>query len=67
MVRPIKSFEAILNAVAFELQRTPGAKVTINLEIEAQAAGGFAEGDVGVVRDNAKQLKFKAGSTGFED
>lgn len=24
-------------------------------------------GDVGVVRDNAKQLKFKAGSTGFED
>jgi len=67
MVRPIKSFEAILNAVAFELQRTPGAKVTITLEIEAHAAVGFAEGDVGVVRDNAKQLKFKAGSTGFED
>jgi len=67
MVRPIKSFEAILTAVAFELQRTPGARVTMTLEIEAQAADGFAEEDVGVVRDNAKQLKFKPGSTGFDE
>ena len=67
MVRPIKSFEAILNAVALELERTPGAKVTLTLEIEAHAPGGFPESEVGVVRDNAKQLKFKAGSTGFED
>jgi putative ABC transport system substrate-binding protein len=28
---------------------------------------GFPEADVGVVRDNARQLKFKAESTGFED
>jgi hypothetical protein len=35
-------------------------------EIAAHAADGFTESDVGVVRDNAKQLKFKAGSTGFE-
>ena len=67
MVRPIKSFEPILNAVALELQRTPGAKVTMTLEIEAQAPDGFAQGDVGIVRDNARQLKFKAGSTGFEE
>jgi hypothetical protein len=65
MVRPIKSFEAILNAVALELQRTAGAKVKITLEIEAEAPSGFADSDVGVVRDNAKQLKFKPESTDF--
>lgn len=27
----------------------------------------FPESEVGIVRDNAKQLKFKAGSTGFEE
>ncbi len=66
MVRPVKSFEAILNAVIMELQRTQGAKVKLTLEIEAEAAGGFTHADVGVVRDNAHQLKFKAESTGFE-
>ena len=30
-------------------------------------AAGFPEGEVSVVRDNAKQLKFKPESTGFED
>jgi hypothetical protein len=48
-----------------ELQRTQGAKVKLTLEIEAEAAAGFAEGEVSVVRDNARQLKFKAESTGF--
>jgi hypothetical protein len=67
MVRPVKSFDTIFNAVVMELQRTEGAKVKITLEIEAEAAGGFADGEVGVVRDNARQLKFKAESTGFED
>ena len=65
--RPVKSFDAILNAVVMELQRTQGAKVKLTLEIEAEAPAGFAEGDIGVVRDNARQLKFKAESTGFED
>ena len=65
--RPVKSFDAILNAVVMELQRTQGAKVKLTLEIEAEAASGFAEGDIGVVRDNARQLKFKPESTGFED
>lgn len=65
--RPVKAFDTILNAVVAELQRTPGAKVKLTLEIEAQASDGFPEGDVSVVRDNAKQLKFKPESTGFED
>ncbi|MGE3647854.1 MAG: ATP-binding protein [Reyranellaceae bacterium] len=64
--RPVKTFDAILNAVVLELQRTPGAKVKLTLEVEAEAADGFGENDVGVVRDNARHLKFKAESTGFE-
>jgi hypothetical protein len=67
MVRPVKSFDAILNAVVMELLRAKDAKVKLTLDIHAEAPGGFAEGDVRVVRDNARQLKFKAESTGFED
>lgn len=67
MVRPVKSFDAILNAVVMELQKTQGTKVKLTLEVEAEAPNGFSDGDVGVVRDNARQLKFKAESTGFED
>jgi uncharacterized protein len=66
MVRPVRAFEAILNAVVTELQRSNGAKVRLTLEIEADAEDGFSEADVGVVRDNARQLKFKTESTGFE-
>jgi hypothetical protein len=66
MVRPVKAFEAILNAVVTELQRSKGAKVKLTLEIEADAEDGFSEADIGVVRDNARQLKFKTESTGFE-
>src|SRR4029077_16763092 len=67
MVRPVKSFDAILNSVVMELQRTQGAKVKLTLEIEAEAPDGFADGEVGVVRDNSRQLKFKPESTGFGD
>jgi hypothetical protein len=67
MVRPVKSFDSILNAVVMELQRTQGAKVWLTLDIKAEAPGGFAEGEVSVVRDNARQLKFNAESTGFEE
>jgi hypothetical protein len=67
MVRPVKSFDSIVNAVVMELQRTQGAKVKLTLEIQAEAPNGFAEDDVSVVRDNARQLKFRAESTGFED
>ena len=49
-----------------ELLRTQGAKVKLTLEIQAEAPTGFAEADIGVVRDNARQLKFKTESTGLE-
>jgi predicted AAA+ superfamily ATPase len=64
--RPVKAFDAIVNAVILELQRSPTTKVKLTLEIEAQASEGFDDSDVGVVRDNARQLKFDPGSTGFE-
>jgi hypothetical protein len=64
--RPVKSFDQILGAVVTELQRTSGAKVRLVLEIEAQAESGFEDADVGVIRDNARQLKFKTESTGFD-
>ena len=67
MVRPVKSFDAILNAVVMELQRTQGAKVKLTLEIQAEANEGFADSEVSVIRDNARQLKFKPESTGFEE
>jgi len=67
MDRPVNSFDTIFNAVVMELQRTPGAKVTLTLDVRAEAPNGFSESDVGVVRDNTRQLKFKAESTGFED
>ena len=66
MVRPVKAFDAILSAVVMELQRSKGTKVKLTLEIEADAENGFSDADIGVVRDNARQLKFKAESTGFE-
>ena len=66
MVRPVKAFDAVLNAVVMELLRTPGAKVKVTVEIEAESISGFDDVDVGVVRDNARQLKFKPDSTGFE-
>lgn len=66
-LRPVKSFDSIINAVVMELQRTQGAKVKLTLEIEAEAADGFPKEDVSVVRDNARQLKFRPESTGFED
>jgi hypothetical protein len=67
MARPVKSFDTILNAVILELQRAPGAKVKVTLEIEGSASAGFDDAEVGVVRDNAKQLKFRAEATGFEE
>ncbi len=66
MIRPVKAFDAVFNAVVMELQRTPGAKVKVTVEINAEAEAGFDEADIGVVRDNARQLKFRLDSTGFE-
>ena len=67
MVRPVKAFDAVLNAIVMELQRTHEARVKLTLEIEAVPEEGFSDNDVSVLRDNARQLKFKPESTGFED
>lgn len=48
-----------------ELQRTQGAKVKLTLKIQAEANEGFADSEVSVIRDNARQLKFKPESTGL--
>jgi hypothetical protein len=40
--------------------------VKLTLEVEPEVAEGFDESEVGIVRDNAKQLKFTAESTGFD-
>ena len=45
MVRPVKAFDAMLNAVVLELQRNPNAKVKITLEIEAETPSGFSEAE----------------------
>jgi hypothetical protein len=47
--------------------RTDGVRVTLRLEIEATASGGFATDDAAVVRDNAKTLKFRPDATGFAE
>jgi hypothetical protein len=65
--RPVKAFDTILNSVVMELQRSPGAKVKLTLEIEAEAPSGFNDADACVVHHNTKQLKFTPGSTGFSD
>ncbi len=64
--RPMKAFEAILDAVVLQLQNAPGTRVKLTLEVEAEAANGFNEDDASIVRDNARQLKFRIESTGFD-
>lgn len=66
MVRPIKAVETIIDAVVMQLQHSPGTKIKVTLDIEASSDDGFSDADVSVVRDNARQLKFKPESTGFE-
>jgi hypothetical protein len=57
----------IVNAVVMELQRTHGTKVKLTIEIEAEATEGFADSEVSVVHDSARQLRFKSESTGFDE
>jgi uncharacterized protein len=63
MVQPVNAFGAVLNAVVMELQRTPGTKVEVTVEIEAEAEAGLDEAGIGIVRYNARPLKFRPDST----
>lgn len=64
--RPIRAFEQVVEAVVAQLQHTSGTKVTLTLEVEAVSENGFSDADVDIVRDNARQLRFRPESTGFE-
>jgi hypothetical protein len=65
--RPVRDIQPIIDSVISELMRTDGVRVTLRLEIEATASGGFATEDAAVVRDNAKTLKFRPDATGFAE
>ena len=65
MVRPIKSFDAILHAVVMELHGRRARKAKLTLELEAEAPGGFDKADVGIVQDNARQLTNLPGKSPF--
>jgi hypothetical protein len=65
--RPVKNFDTIVREVVDQLARTEGVKLRLTLEISADAPAGFDEGDISVVRDNVRQLKFDPASTGFSE
>ncbi len=65
--RPVRDLQPIIDSVISELLRTDGARVTLRLEVEATAAGGFKPEDAAVVRDNARTLKFRPEATGFSE
>lgn len=67
LTRPLKNFEGVLNDVIRQLENVEGTRLTLTLDIEAINVEGFSEDDVGVVRDNARALKFRPESTGFSD
>jgi hypothetical protein len=52
------------------VSETSNTSATGRLSVDdrmAKARAAITEGEVGVVRDNARPLKFEAESTGFED
>ncbi len=58
-------FKNVAEEVLAHLVSTPGATVTVTLEIEATAADGFDESQIRVVSENAATLKFE--QSGFEE
>ncbi len=65
--RPVRDLQPIIDSVIGELLRADGARLTLRLEIEATAPGGFKAEDAAVVRDNARTLKFRPEATGFSE
>lgn len=58
-------FKSVADEILSHLAATPGAKVTITLDIEAVVEDGFAENTVRTVSENANTLKFE--QSGFEE
>lgn len=63
--RPMPAMQRIADAILAELGKPRGAKVTVKLNIQADAPGGFPDDVVSVVKHNARTLKFDQG-VGFE-
>lgn len=65
--KPVREIQQIVDGLIGELLRTDGVKLSLRLEIEATAPGGFSANDAAIIRDNAKTLKFKPDDTGFSE
>ena len=55
--RPSGRIKEVLDEVVANLRRHSGTTVTVSLEIEAEAPGGFDDHTVRVVRENGNTLK----------
>ncbi|MGC3994522.1 MAG: Swt1 family HEPN domain-containing protein [Propionicimonas sp.] len=58
-------FKKVVDEVLVHLAATPGVRLSLRVEIEADAPGGFDEGRVRTVSENAATLRFE--QAGFED
>jgi hypothetical protein len=65
--RPVRDLQPIIDSIISELMRADGAKLSLRLEIEATAPGGFGTDDAAIIRDNARTLKFRPEGTGFSE
>jgi hypothetical protein len=63
--RPTPQVSNIAQSILSELDRVRGPKITLTLDIDAEAAGGFPEDVESVVRDNARDLQIT--DFGFEE
>lgn len=62
--RPTPQVSNIAQSILSELERARGAKVTLTLDIDAEATEGFPDDVVSVIRDNAQSLRIT--DFGFE-
>lgn len=58
-------FKKVADEVLSHLAATPGAQLTVRIDIEATTAGGFEESRIRTVSENATTLKFE--QSGFEE
>jgi hypothetical protein len=62
--RPTPQVSNIAQSILSELDRVRGVKITLTLDIDAEAPSGFPDDVEGVVRDNARDLRIT--DFGFE-
>jgi hypothetical protein len=58
-------FKTLADEILAPLSATPEVRLTVRVEIEAEADSGFDDGKVRTVSENAAVLKFEQSS--FED